>query len=163
MSSPVEILMKSEPTGYATLYNKQCYRSQLEAMWAALFDRLRLPFIYEPAGEKRFPDFTFPTLGVYGEVKPDKYLNSNPWKDNEAMPRWIQTHKYYDKWREFVQSKRLVILCGLIGNYPVYELFGDGSARMSSAFRQLNEQTFQLSDHVYAAKKTIWRLKGQHY
>ena len=159
MSSPVEILLNNKPIGHPTLYNRQWYRSELEAMWAALFDRLQFPFIYEPAGEKRFPDFEFPTLGVFGEVKPDQHLNSNPWNDTEAMPRWIKKQEYYGQWQGFAQKKRLAIFTGLIGNYPVYELLPDGGAELSAAFQQLNVQTFQLSDHVYAAKKTIWSLK----
>ena len=65
--------LKPEQTPVITEYGSVTFRSQLEARWAAWFDRRSIPWEYEPA---RFggwtPDFRLILSGVevYAEVKP---------------------------------------------------------------------------------------------
>jgi hypothetical protein len=59
-----------------TKYNGYRFRSRLEARWAVFFDTLGVAYEYEKEGfdlgEAGFylPDFWFPELGCWGEVKP---------------------------------------------------------------------------------------------
>lgn len=52
------------------------FRSRLEARWALFFDELGLEFQYEPegfqlpSGHHYLPDFWFPKVRYWGEVKP---------------------------------------------------------------------------------------------
>lgn len=69
-----ESLIKSIPTWY----NGIKYRSKLEAKWAVFFTSLKLPFEYEKqgfiiGGECYLPDFYFPTLKKWLEIKPPQY------------------------------------------------------------------------------------------
>lgn len=60
-----------------TFYKGIKFRSRLEIRWAVFFDRLSWDWLYEP---KRFkltsstylPDFYFPDVKMYAEVKPDQ-------------------------------------------------------------------------------------------
>ena len=58
-----------------TFYNDRLYRSILEARWAVFFDTLGISFKYEstkfdtPLGWY-LPDFYFPNLRLWGEIKP---------------------------------------------------------------------------------------------
>lgn len=61
-----------------TVYNGYRFRSRLEARWAVFFDSAGIKYLYEPEGFeietpdgaiRYLPDFYFPNLGVYGEVK----------------------------------------------------------------------------------------------
>lgn len=58
-----------------TFYNGYLFRSRLEAKWAVFFDALGWRYEYEnkdfnlPSG-RYLPDFYFPEIGVYAEVKP---------------------------------------------------------------------------------------------
>jgi hypothetical protein len=62
-----------------TRYAGRLFRSRLEARWAVLLDCLRWDWEYEyegynlPSG-KYLPDFYFPKLKTFGEVKPDILL-----------------------------------------------------------------------------------------
>ena len=72
-------------TAIQTSYNGYHFRSRLEARWACLFDQAGIIYDYEPQGlmvTKRLelddhptrpylPDFWFPELGMWGEVKGD--------------------------------------------------------------------------------------------
>jgi hypothetical protein len=64
-------------------------------MYLALFDQFNIPFVYEPFGQHQFPDFYFPSLGTYGEVKPDINLRDNPWNDPTIIPEWIRLQPHY--------------------------------------------------------------------
>ena len=65
--------MKAVPTRYKGYH----FRSRLEARWAVFFDALDLQWEYEPDGFELpdgtwyLPDFYFPQIKAYGEVKPD--------------------------------------------------------------------------------------------
>ena len=61
-----------------TVYNGYRFRSRLEARWAVFFDSVGIKYLYEPEGfeietpdgvTRYLPDFYFPGLGVFGEVK----------------------------------------------------------------------------------------------
>jgi len=59
-----------------TLYNGYRFRSRLEARWAVFFDKLSVPYIYEPEGYelgdgiRYLPDFWLPTWDRWVEIKP---------------------------------------------------------------------------------------------
>lgn len=59
-----------------TRYKGYRFRSRLEARWAVFFDALGLKWEYEPEGyvlqngECYLPDFYFPQIDMFGEVKP---------------------------------------------------------------------------------------------
>jgi len=62
---------------HPTRYGGVLYRSRLEARWAAFFDFLGWPHVYEPLDLKGYiPDFilTFPYAPILVEVKPELYL-----------------------------------------------------------------------------------------
>jgi hypothetical protein len=73
----------------ATRYGGILFRSRLEARWALFFDRLHIPWEYEPQGfdigdgQAYLPDFIL-GLGdlVYAEVKP------SVWADEDGVARW---------------------------------------------------------------------------
>lgn len=60
-----------------TTYNGTTFRSRLEARWAVFFDQIGLKWIFEMEGyelsngQKYLPDFYFPELLCFGEVKPE--------------------------------------------------------------------------------------------
>lgn len=61
-----------------TKYKGYRFRSRLEARWAVFFDELGLPWEYEKEGFNYngiyyLPDFYFPTLKIWAEVKPEKF------------------------------------------------------------------------------------------
>ncbi len=57
--------------GEETYYRGIWFRGRTEALWAAVFDLLRLPWEYEPNGDSTFPDFRIGSKGAvwYVEVK----------------------------------------------------------------------------------------------
>lgn len=65
-----------------TEYANHLFRSRLEARWAVYFDTLRIKWVYEPEGYemnryKYLPDFYFPELDFYAEIKPDNFGDSD--------------------------------------------------------------------------------------
>lgn len=60
-----------------TLYKGYQFRSRLEARWAVFFDEMGLRWDYEVEGYDLggglhyLPDFYFPQIGMFGEVKPN--------------------------------------------------------------------------------------------
>lgn len=77
VSNLVPEVLKTHGMVIPTVYNGIQYRSRLEARWAVFFDTLNLQFDYEPEGfdfgdVKYLPDFWFPDLGFYVEIKPDE-------------------------------------------------------------------------------------------
>lgn len=68
-----------------TEYKGYLFRSRLEARWAVFFDKIGIPWEYEPeglilSGNKYYlPDFYLPEFHCYFEVKPIHLL-----KDNEG-------------------------------------------------------------------------------
>lgn len=61
-----------------TTYNHHKFRSRLEARWAVYFDAIGLEWEYEKEGfvledgESYLPDFWFPQVKMWAEVKPEK-------------------------------------------------------------------------------------------
>lgn len=61
-----------------TFYNGYRFRSRLEARWAVFFDALGLEYVYEAEGftcsdgTRYLPDFWFPHMDAYVEIKPTK-------------------------------------------------------------------------------------------
>lgn len=61
-----------------THYNGHKFRSRLEARWALFFDEIGLNWLYEYEGFKLsngyyLPDFYFPDVDCFAEVKPTKF------------------------------------------------------------------------------------------
>jgi len=61
-----------------TAYGPRYYRSKTEARWAAWFDRMQIPFHYEPSKVdlgfcNYVPDFYLPDQNAYFEVKAGNY------------------------------------------------------------------------------------------
>lgn len=78
-----------------TLYNGNYHRSRLEARWAVYFKTLGIEYEYEVEGysTKNFnylPDFYFPKLKFYGEVKRADF-------GDEDVERWSEFAKEIDK------------------------------------------------------------------
>lgn len=64
-----------KPRAIETHWHGYRFRSRLEARWAVFFDCLEIEFSYEPEGFHTdvggyLPDFFFPQVRCYGEVKP---------------------------------------------------------------------------------------------
>lgn len=64
-----------QPKPIETHYNGYRFRSRLEARWAVFFDALGIKYEYELegfelAGGRYLPDFWFPELRLWAEVKP---------------------------------------------------------------------------------------------
>lgn len=73
-----------------TTYNGYLFRSKLEAKWAVFFDKLRVPYQYEPEafickdGSQYTPDFYLPDSylrysirkGLYLEIKPLEFMDN---------------------------------------------------------------------------------------
>lgn len=87
-----------------TVYNGYRFRSKLEAKWAVFFDKLNVPYQYEPEafrcsdGSQYTPDFYLPESflrshtrkGLYLEIKPlgfSRHFSS----ENQAYARRIST------------------------------------------------------------------------
>jgi len=68
-----------------TIYNGHKFRSRLEARWAIYFDVIGLKWDYEPEGymledgTKYLPDFWFPQVNMWAEVKRGRF------SENELM------------------------------------------------------------------------------
>jgi len=63
------------PAAIETKYGCCIFRSRLEARWAVLFTHLKIHYEYEPEGfnlpdQRYLPDFYFPQIRMFGEVKP---------------------------------------------------------------------------------------------
>lgn len=61
-----------------TWYKGTYFKSRLEAKWAVYFDELGLKWIYEHEGFETprgwyLPDFYFPDLQIFAEVKPSSF------------------------------------------------------------------------------------------
>ena len=74
--------MRYSATPIETYYGGMRFRSRLEARWAIFFDRMDIPFKYEPQGfvlpdgTPYLPDFYLPECGTWIEVKgSDSTLN----------------------------------------------------------------------------------------
>lgn len=81
-------MIKSIPTKYKGIQ----MRSKLETDWAKLFDKMGLPWEYEKAAYVLdsgcyLPDFWFPTLQMWGEVKPFKALPIEVMKLKELVAK----------------------------------------------------------------------------
>ena len=78
----MEYNIESKPTKFKGIL----FRSQLEARWAYYFEFLSIKWIYEPKrfflkdGKSYLPDFYFPEINLYAEVKP-KYCYDSRWRD----------------------------------------------------------------------------------
>jgi len=72
--------MKKKLVPIDTLYAGHYFRSRLEAKWAVYFDAIGVKWTYEPegyvlpSGAKYLPDFYFPDYKVYGEIKPQNFV-----------------------------------------------------------------------------------------
>ncbi len=85
--------MQAKPT----FYNGYLFRSKLEAKWAVFFDKLRIPYRYEPEaflcedGSQYTPDFYLPESylrgrpkGLYLEIKPLGWERDRGYQDRIA-------------------------------------------------------------------------------
>ena len=79
-----------------TEYKGYRFRSRLEARWAVFFDALGIKWEYEPEGyefedrTKYLPDFYFPSLDYYAEVKGK---NNHLQDDIEKAEKFVQSSK----------------------------------------------------------------------
>jgi len=86
-----------------TSYNGYRFRSRLEARWGIYFDSIGVAWEYEyegfkmPSGVQYLPDFYFPEMDVWVEIKPSMDLVS---------------FKELMKMLEFGESKMLVVIFG---------------------------------------------------
>lgn len=81
-----------------TRYNGYRFRSRLEARWAVFFDTLGIEYLYEDQGYSIYsddgsiinylPDFYFPELHMFGEVKGCNYRGQIP-KDDAIKMSWM--------------------------------------------------------------------------
>ena len=91
-----------------TRYSEHLFRSRLEARWAVFFDQIGLKWIYEMEGyelqngQKYLPDFYFPELLCFGEVKPNGEINGN------ELSKLVEIGKLH----------QIILLPGLPCNYP---------------------------------------------
>lgn len=85
-----------------TLYKGYRFRSRLEARWAVFFDRCDMKYVYEHEGFQLpsgpyLPDFNFPTINSFLEVKPSSMLPRNhfefqhvgSWPIRDDLPREV--------------------------------------------------------------------------
>jgi hypothetical protein len=95
-----------------TIYNGYRFRSRLEAKWAVYFDAIGLKYEYEKDGfdlgsddEQTFgcylPDFYFPSLKTYCEIKPNQSDPSDVWV--------IHQHRVSERFRTVVDSPILLL------------------------------------------------------
>lgn len=109
--------MTQEVVSKETIYNGYRFRSRLEARWAVFFDKLKVPYQYEPDtfhctdGSQYTPDFFLPkaylrsneSKGLYLEVKHEGWNEGGyPGEHREYIGR-ISTA---------LSSKNLVMFCG---------------------------------------------------
>jgi len=99
-------------TAIQTTYNGTMFRSRLEARWAIFFDSIGLKWIYEMEGyelsngQRYLPDFYFPELLCFGEVKPEGDIPKN------EMSKIVELGKVY-----------MIILLHGLPNSGGYKLF----------------------------------------
>jgi hypothetical protein len=92
-----------------TYYKDHYFRSRLEARWAVFFDAIGLKWIYEMEGYKLnngqmyLPDFYFPELLCFGEVKATEDI------PDEELSKVIELGKVH----------RILLLIGLPHNDPM--------------------------------------------
>ena len=103
----------AKPTRYADT----CFRSRLEARWAAMFDLLRWPYVYEPFDLGYWsPDFL--VLGAHNvlvEVKPIlSFSQEVAAKMEENLARWLAES---GEQRSVVRvpSSSMIVLCAWAG------------------------------------------------
>ncbi len=85
-----------ETRGIETIYKGYKFRSKLEAQWAAMFDLLEWPWVYEPLDlDGYIPDFVlnFPKHPLLVEVKPEFQLEGME-KHREKIERSGWTSEY---------------------------------------------------------------------
>lgn len=74
-----------------TSYKGYRFRSRLEARWAVYFDAVGLRWEYEkegfelPGGERYLPDFWFPDVKRWAEVKPEQFTKEEIWRCVELV------------------------------------------------------------------------------
>lgn len=99
-------------TSVETFYNGYKFRSRTEARWAVFFDAIGLRYYYEyedfilPSKGRYLPDFYFPDLYLWAEVKPYK------------------RDEYVELCEEFAKSTgRLIILLDGVPDFKAYPVF----------------------------------------
>lgn len=112
-----------------TKHNGILFRSRLEARWAIFFDQLRIRWEYEYEGYESkemgryLPDFYFPELRFYGEVKPEKICDK--------------------RWSSFVNEIKmpLVIFAGTPNMRPM-NIYGGGNGCDVIPFVNISNETY---------------------
>ena len=163
-------------TAFPTRYDGVFYRSRLEARWAAFFDLLGWPHVYEPFDlEGYIPDFVLlfhePILV---EVKPELYLKdlgqhgpkieASGW-DKEALivgarlfeGDWTDSDSIgllrIDQSADFL--KATMARCGDCGRPSFVPAEAGWGCRVCGAYRG-----DKLMDHSYRARP-LWNLAGE--
>lgn len=153
-----------------TEYKGYRFRSRLEARWAVFFDKIGLEWEYEPEGfnlsngEKYLPDFYFPKMDWYCEVKPDRpgaekeiqnktkqlvedlhvavlLLSSLPEVKKNTI--WTFPVLYYDFFSQNHVATETIALLGAEQGALLYKKFDDcanvSSAEFTKYLEKLNE------------------------
>jgi hypothetical protein len=103
------IEVECQPTWYAGI----TFRSQLEALWALFFDSIGWSYKYEPhqfdLGKYRYtPDFLFPGLDIFIEIKPNDQYGKRASMTTEE----IATAKEKCRLLEQKTKKRVLLIRG---------------------------------------------------
>jgi len=142
-----------ESTSYVkpiqTTYKGYRFRSRLEARYAIYFDALGPQWVYEPEGfelpngERYLPDFYFPQIDMYGEVKPGDFVDD-------------KRHELFVKGT----GKTLFVFCGQPGdNKDVMISIEDGSLKKTKG-RALASWAFDMRKVAFLEEKEGFR--GNH-
>lgn len=112
-----------------TYYDRNYFRSRLEARWAVFFNKAGIKYQYEPqgfksdSGEMYLPDFYLPetylrkSKGVYVEIKPDIYVG-----DTIPASYWFEDN--------------LVLFKDTPDLYLFYDAVGDSQGGFENATRE---------------------------
>lgn len=105
--------MSQEVISKETIYNGYRFRSRLEARWAVFFDKLRIPYQYEPEafvcedGSQYTPDFFLPESHLRNFFGKGLYLEIKHFSWNDPSQR-----QYIDRIATALPGKNLVLICG---------------------------------------------------
>jgi len=96
-----------------TIYNGYRFRSRLEARWAVFFDKLRIPYQYEPEafvcedGSQYTPDFFLPNSYLRDKDMKGLYLEIKYFGWNDPSQRL-----YLHRIGTAMPNRNLVLICG---------------------------------------------------
>lgn len=125
------------------------FRSRLEARWAIFFTEIGLKWLYEPQGfeldnrQHYLPDFFFPELQSFAEVKPD-------------LPGGEELSKIVELGQRF----RILLLTGLPSNEPM-KLYSPDEEE-SDSLMQFYRDVMIENGHTVRYWRFWWTNEGQN-